>query len=330
MVALSIDTADCGYSEPVDVWQRLLTDYLVPFEVVPAPDIPFRGQMSLSTLGPVDVVVSTRTACANRRPQRVVTHVGYSRAGLSLHLAGGDWVASEDRSETRLRPGDLVLWDLSRPMTLTSARSVRVISIVMPIDAIVPGTKRLLTSAATVLPTDGGIGSLVEAYLRQLATLDSGFRPDLAARLGLTTMDLLTIYFGQLLGETADNYRAVRQTQLYQAKTYIETHLGSSDLCPSTIAAAQHISVRLLYKLFAADDQTVAGYIRERRLERVRHDLLDPRYTNLSLTGVASRWGFTDSAHFSRVFKAAYGSSPSDYRRLRPVVSDQSSPTVQS
>ena len=58
MVALSIDTADCGYSDPVDVWQRLLSDYLAPFEVVPAPDIPFRGQMSLSTLGPVDVVVS--------------------------------------------------------------------------------------------------------------------------------------------------------------------------------------------------------------------------------------------------------------------------------
>ena len=30
---------------------------------------------------------------------------------------------------------------------------------------------------------------------------------------------------------------------------------------------------------------------------------------------IAARWGFTNAAHFTRVFKAAYGSSPGEFRR---------------
>ncbi|HYY00693.1 MAG TPA: helix-turn-helix domain-containing protein, partial [Mycobacterium sp.] len=29
---------------------------------------------------------------------------------------------------------------------------------------------------------------------------------------------------------------------------------------------------------------------------------------------IAHRWGFSDTGHFSRSFKAHYGSSPTDYR----------------
>jgi AraC-like DNA-binding protein len=33
-----------------------------------------------------------------------------------------------------------------------------------------------------------------------------------------------------------------------------------------------------------------------------------------SIAAIATRWGFADSSHFSRAFKAHYGSSPTDYR----------------
>jgi AraC-like DNA-binding protein len=42
------------------------------------------------------------------------------------------------------------------------------------------------------------------------------------------------------------------------------------------IAAAHHISVRLLHKLFQEQGQTVAGWIRARRQQGCQRDLLEP------------------------------------------------------
>jgi AraC-like DNA-binding protein len=59
----------------------------------------------------------------------------------------------------------------------------------------------------------------------------------------------------------------------------------------------------------------VAGWVRERRLERSRHDLLDPALAARPVSAIAARWGLVDPAHFSRLFRAAYGVPPLEYRR---------------
>src|ERR1700761_4411773 len=44
---------------------------------------------------------------------------------------------------------------------------------------------------------------------------------------------------------------------------------------------------------------------------------LDGADTETSITEIAYRWGFNDSAHFSRLFKASFGMSPTQYRSSR-------------
>jgi AraC-like DNA-binding protein len=60
----------------------------------------------------------------------------------------------------------------------------------------------------------------------------------------------------------------------------------------------------------------VAGWIRRRRLERCRRDLLDPALRAQPVGVIAARWGLTEPAHFSRLFRAAYGVPPVAYRRM--------------
>ncbi len=60
---------------------------------------------------------------------------------------------------------------------------------------------------------------------------------------------------------------------------------------------------------------TVAAAIRRFRLDRCREELEDRRQRARSITEIAFRWGFNDSAHFSRVFKARFGMSPRAVRR---------------
>jgi AraC-like DNA-binding protein len=58
----------------------------------------------------------------------------------------------------------------------------------------------------------------------------------------------------------------------------------------------------------------VAGVIREKRLEHTRRELAELACAEETVFAIASRWGFVSPSHFSRVFRAAYGQSPSEYR----------------
>jgi AraC-like DNA-binding protein len=96
---------------------------------------------------------------------------------------------------------------------------------------------------------------------------------------------------------------------------FIEQRLADPALSPAVIADAHHVSVRYLYKLFEGRHRGVAGWIRSRRLERSRRDLLDPALAARPVSAIAARWGLVDPAQFSRLFRAAYGTPPLEYRR---------------
>jgi AraC-like DNA-binding protein len=73
------------------------------------------------------------------------------------------------------------------------------------------------------------------------------------------------------------------------------------------------LSRSVLYRLFR-DGGGIAFYIREQRLRRCFADLVSERGRDLQVAKIAWQWGFTDSAHFSRLFRDRFGCSPSDAR----------------
>ncbi|WP_433462148.1 helix-turn-helix domain-containing protein [Spirillospora sp. CA-128828] len=95
---------------------------------------------------------------------------------------------------------------------------------------------------------------------------------------------------------------------------WIEARLHDPSLCPADIAAAHHISVRQLHRVFRPTGTTVARYIRTRRLEHCRRELGDPLLGAQRIGAIANRWGLPDAAAFSRAFRAAYGQTPTAYR----------------
>jgi AraC-like DNA-binding protein len=92
---------------------------------------------------------------------------------------------------------------------------------------------------------------------------------------------------------------------------FIQAHLGDPDLSPSQLAAAHLVSLRYLHRLFQAEGTTVCAVIRRRRLDGSRAELLD---SDRPIHEIAARWGFRRPADFSRLFRAAYGMSPTEYR----------------
>ena len=72
---------------------------------------------------------------------------------------------------------------------------------------------------------------------------------------------------------------------------------------------------RTLDRLFEHEPLTVTGYIRSCRLEAVRRDLSNPLLAYRSIATIAARWCFVDQAHFTRAFRAHFGTTPSAVRR---------------
>ncbi len=96
---------------------------------------------------------------------------------------------------------------------------------------------------------------------------------------------------------------------------YIDHRLGDPDLCPPSIAAAHYLSIRGLYRMFEARGVSAARFIRSRRLERCRAELVSPSMAGVPVGVIAQRWGFRSCSHFSRVFLEEYGESPAAYRK---------------
>ncbi|MET9402130.1 helix-turn-helix domain-containing protein [Kitasatospora sp. NPDC002965] len=136
---------------------------------------------------------------------------------------------------------------------------------------------------------------------------------------------------GVVPGQADDSTPRLTSVLVRTVKDIIDRRLTDPDLSPAALARALNISVRTLHRAFAtaaADHsgikdgtavgraETVAGYIRGRRLEQAR-SALSARAGRPSVTEVAARWQFADSSHFIRAFKRRYGQTPAAYARDR-------------
>ena len=107
-----------------------------------------------------------------------------------------------------------------------------------------------------------------------------------------------------------------KASHLHSICQAVETELSDPDLNLKTVAAGHGVSTRYLQKLFTTAGTTFSHYLRNRRLERSKADLVSPLHNQLSISEICFRWGFNGSAHFSRVFRNKYGVSPREYKRL--------------
>lgn len=196
--------------------------------------------------------------------------------------------------------------------------------------ALLPSRSVDLPVAVRVLGT-AGPGALVSEVLIHLAMCTEPVRMPEAAYLRAVLINLATMLLArQATSDTVPNREIESRRRLADILDFIRSRLGDPSLSPGAIAAAHHISIRHLHRLFEQHGLRVVGWMRERRLERCRLDLADPGQHNLPIHAVAMRWGFVDSAHFSRVFRAACGVSPSEYRRLAHVEASGLAPIVKS
>ncbi|MFV0434706.1 MAG: helix-turn-helix domain-containing protein [Leucobacter sp.] len=304
-------------AESLGVFQGMVSSSFVPLRVSADSDRPFFARM---TSADADDVVFTEVMAKPHFVERTLETIADGGSGyykMNLLLSGSS-ILVQDGRELVLRPGDLSIYDTSRPYSLMFAEDFRTLVVMFPKDRLelpVAFTEQLtaVPLAQQHAPLASVITNFLSQFPGQLVQLDERVR----AKLAHTSLDLVGTLFSCIL-DTDPAQRDPHQVLLQKIYGYIDQNLSSPDLSPGAIAAAHYISTRHLHALFREADTTVSTWIRERRLERCRADLLDPVLADRTVSVIAARWGFTDAAHFSRVFKTAYGVSPSELRRTVP------------
>ncbi|MFI5841424.1 helix-turn-helix domain-containing protein [Catenuloplanes sp. NPDC051500] len=257
----------------------------------------FRGRVATRDLGPLRLVSldTPESACIGRERD--------ASDGKNLAvkvMARGRTRITQGHGDAELGPADLMLLDPTRTLRFESTAATHV-TILIP-------RRELRIRPAQIdrligVPIDGshGPGALVSVLARESARSATGFREAEALRSAAAVIELIAVALEARLG---DERPAPDERLRNRIAGYIEARLADSDLSPLSIAAAHHISVRRLHKLFEDQPLTVAALIRSRRLERCRAELSGSGHT---VTAVAARWGFPDPTHFSKLFKATYG-----------------------
>jgi AraC-like DNA-binding protein len=99
---------------------------------------------------------------------------------------------------------------------------------------------------------------------------------------------------------------------LSAARRLIARHLSNPNLSPAFVADRLGVSVRHLHELFENTEKSFSQTVTALRLEASRGLLMSA--PQRSISDVAFACGFESLATFYRVFRAAQGTTPGDFR----------------
>jgi acetamidase/formamidase/AraC-like DNA-binding protein len=212
--------------------------------------------------------------------------------------------------------GHLLLLPRSGDWSVVFQRDMRVIVLSVTPEALHGRiTGKLKYGEARVI-APGGLADvfsrMLDATARTLETLTDVEWAAVAQGLA----DLLSTFAHQLLAPASDaGHTATQAAILHRICQTIERRLDDPELTPARVAQAEGISERYLQKLFEGVGDNFTHYVRERRLQRAWADLSNPAEAHQSISEIAYRYGFVDSAHFSRTFRHRFGLPPREFRQ---------------
>lgn len=229
---------------------------------------------------------------------------------VSLQVEGTGRLEQARRSAL-LQPGDLVLYDTSRPYQLSFAAAQRQVVLRIPRAELLARLPSAESQVGIGIPGQLPVAQVASGLLRSLAALHDLPAPRTRLSLASTLLDLVLDGLLAMDGERASHRAGVR---LLDAQRLAQRHFADAGFSVSRWAAQLGITERYLRLLFEPTRQTPSEYLWAQRLTHAARTLRAVESRHRSITLIALDCGFSDSAHFSRAFRAAHGLTPRAFR----------------
>ena len=298
-------TRDLPGSRRLAAWEQHNAEALVGLRARPLGDLPFAAtEVNLSLPRLHLARVSGSPHVVERDASQIATHPA---DGLIIYfaLAGKGSFVHRDGREV-LSPGLGLVCDADQPFQRGFSRGLTELVLKTPRAVLRESTNRSGLARPRVF-SFGGDGRGV-AHGRALAST-------VARALSGAPTDWDEVEYGSLgLIASLLGGEAPAGSHLAAARSYIAAHLHENDLSAGRIAAAVGYSERQLSRVFAESGQSIPQAVLAARLDAARAALADPSHARTSLAELAARHGFASQAHFSRNYRARFGTTPRNDR----------------
>ena len=307
-------TLDIHPRDRLSYWLDVATKAFVRHEFHSGTGPSFSGTLRGGSLASLGVATVECDPCEVGRTALDIARDNSDDLLVSVQLAG-KMILDQDGRQAVNEQGSFVLLDTGRPYTQVFQTSTRTIVLKIPREAlearlgsVAPLTARTMEAASPIAGLAWGFLSMLPG---RLDTLDGPVGLTIAEQ----ALDLVALAFSVETQQSGSTLSSSRATTLLRLKSVIESRLCEPDLRPAAVAAEAGISIRYANTLLSAEGTSLERYILDRRLERCRRALEDPRQAHRTIGEIAFAWGFSDLSHFTRRFKAEFGVSPGEYRR---------------
>ncbi|MGA5506986.1 helix-turn-helix domain-containing protein [Streptomyces umbrinus] len=312
-----IDTDAVSPGDRAEAIREVIWDSVVRVEIEHQPD-PTRIMATgrISDVAGINICTVRSNATTIRRTRALVNDDLEPSVFVSLQQSGTSGVVQGGR-EAVLQPGDFAVYATERPYMLANNHGIDLHYFRITQRDL--GLRPDALAAVTSIRFGSGdpIAELASGHLHRLGEAQGRFTARQAQLLAPPTLELLRAALTSRLRDDralAEALDAALESRIFD---FVRAHLTDAGLTPTRIARAHGISLRRLYTVMSDAGVSLAPWIRDQRLAHARRLLVSSGAGHLTIEAVARRSGFVSAAHFSRVFKAAYGLSPRDWRHGR-------------
>jgi AraC-like DNA-binding protein len=292
----------------IPIWNDVVWRNYVPLQIKIAPHDDFAGQVALTQLGGVRVVTSgSRAQCISRTPKLIAQdNEEYLMLGLQLK---GSAIIEQHARQAQLQSGDFVFWDTRRPYIINFPNDWEMAVFQFPRSSFTFSSKSFDSFTALTFHGQKGVTQIASRLLMGIADEARYQTFEHDTPLLEHTLGILVFCIGHKLTDCdlPPNYNDVL---LRRISNYISANLQNPQLSAIEVAQAHGLTLSQLYRVFQSQHSTVGDYVRQRRLDRIKFELINPASRHLTIAALARKWGFLDTPHFNRVFKAQYKVTP--------------------
>ncbi len=311
---MHFSTDHCEGVDKNKVWSRTLSETYFPLSAECHNPMAFNGSLKSWSLGILGLSEMECDGVLYRRNKKHFTNEKDSSLLITIpHKV--DVHFQQASRHTSCGPGAFLVERGDMPYEFSHAKPNKLWVLKVPTSSVrsrLGATDRL---GALTFDATSGIGSYFVGSVRN--TIQSIDVINDAARemAGQHLLDLLCLSMrsdDRILDSTTSTIRAAH---LQRAEQFIRDNLANPNLNSQVVAESCGISLRYLQRLFAENDHSVVGYIRDKRLTRC-HETLKMANNTSSMAQIAHKWGFYDQAQFCKHYRNRFGCTPTDTRKI--------------
>lgn len=292
-------------------WIRVISETYFPLHLTFRDPATFTGQLEKRQMGDASL---SRLATEPLQYERRPTHIS--------HTSEEEYLITVPRlspvefrqlgREVRCDPGGFILERGDEPYRFAYGAPNELSVLKVSKKALTEKIRDPDRLCARIIDARTGLASLFTNMMGQLHSLPLT-EGRAVSILGRQMVEVLAVALDETAGDDDQVKTAVRAGHLRRAEQVIRKNLSNPALSPELVADACGISKRYLHELFGDTNQTVSQFIREERLIAARDTIVSS--PALAMAEIAYRFGFSDQAQFSRLFRAMFGKTPTDWRR---------------